>query len=967
MSSPQTEFRSERPACSGAVPASDAIPQPKVELLGSVRKDLEEKSLVLLVAPAGFGKTTFLRALQEEIGESCAAGENEEKASGGGPQDAECSDVLRLNVELTGSITDPKTFSDFLFERFVRQRSESKGEGDQNDAGPTAGLDPLTRLTRALNDYGGKIQLTLDEYHLVARPEIDACLRRILMSLNDRVHVIVAARRMPDIGARKMVMWDKASVYTARDFAFGADDIVRLFRGEITETEAETLTRLSGGWPVSLRLARDWLTREAPPGDVASYHMAALAEAFPYLEEEVYRDIPDDVRQAMEKLSILPVFDAGAVGLVLGRSNSESIILQFPEVEIFAVPVDQRKETYRFHPLMRKFLERRLFEQHGSDHVKALCRKAADYYLNRRECNRAAIFAMHTGDLAFFRKIVESAEVNLRTLAGDGDLFDELMEYLKDKEDFEIPQLLPAQALHAIRAGDFFRAEKYLKKARDSLEKLEKSLNDPKEEDAPATDFRRIIISLEMDLILVEAFNNIYADPETGDDCLKKLRSVDTHTLSVDPLYRGVLYNALSFLFTRKGLIAEAHAYLERAIQSFDKANSHFSLVLNSFHAGMLNILEGKPEAAIKRFEPAQRLLQARMPGRAQLVAITELGRATCFFEWGEPRRSFEIANRVFDSIIDSHDCWPDLLGQTCRLTARAAFAREGFEAADRIIMEGVGLAKERGYANTTRGLQGLHIHLAAIAGETDRCKELFKNYGETFDQIKFDEELGFGWREQSYLAIGLIRKLINEGEIQEALNHIRLLRPAYEQNGLKWFALKMDVLEALAEYSWKGGDEDERKRRAAELARPIINEAARDKAVCSVLLEEGDLARKLLRAAAYRYRRISQDADGIKDNIITVLEKWYQYNEHMVDGKQDLPPLRTRQTDVLLMVAENRSYKEMCEKTNAAKASIFQVIEALQSKFNVDTREELSAWVRYRGIANKLSTEQANRQNPDH
>lgn len=966
---------------------------PRSVLIQRVLSDLEHTPLILFVAPPGYGKSCVVDQYWCYHNTDDQKTDRQKKEEDG--EAARARDIL---VRLQRPVPDPADFTRLVVETIRAQAPgepvrdagagdvDTSGDRDVEGARPEAAASPdhAARIAAAVGEVGGPVVLVIDEYHLAQSPENDAVLRDVIARLRPDMRLLIAARQMPAIGVRKLELQGGAAVYSAADLAFTSEDTHRLFNPETTSDQrafanddderlsimdAETLTRLSMGWPASLSIARRWLDRDRLAGERSTYFQTALAAVFPYLEEEAYPDVPGVLKEVMEKLAILPAFDGDAIRRFVGAPNPHGLMLQLAALEPFVIEVDPRRQVYRFQPVMKAFLEDQFIRRRGIDALNALYQDAATYYKNRGETYRALNFARKLNDRAQVEEISFAAGISMLRMMKDLDEFNEAMEGVSQDFDGEILALCPAQALYAMRKGDFKGARHYLDRARDRLG-----------EEPPAK--AEHATSIEIDLMLVDAYYKIYAggSDEEMESVLQSLQRPSARAFSAEPMYLGILYNALAGLLIRKGALKYAQECLTRSSREFDKADSYFSLILNGVHKGMLNTLEGNFPLAMDRLTASKNALQSTNQGHAQLAAIVELGMASVGFETGAVEDSRRATARALDIIIDSNDYWEDLFGEAYIAAARTAFTQKGFDAADRLLLEGIGRAKDRRFEQVVTRLRGAHLHFAAIAGREDILDVLYQEYKPSFDAITFGDDLGYQWRDQSWLAIGLIRsELYYAGQkkshvekddaakdaaekaikkIDDALKRIRRLRSIYEKHRLTWFRSKMDVLEALAVYErarlYKDEGRDERgvhEKEASTLIRSVVNSAMAPDVSDAVFVEEGALARDMLRAGAYRFRRVHTDTDGFKSNVIAVFEKWFQYNEYLYSWRFDHLRLTAKQTEVLIMVEENRSYNEMCEITGAIEASIAQTIAQLRKKFGVDSREELAALVRHLGI----------------
>jgi LuxR family transcriptional regulator, maltose regulon positive regulatory protein len=105
-----------------------------------------------------------------------------------------------------------------------------------------------------------------------------------------------------------------------------------------------------------------------------------------YLVEEVYSDLPSLLKTFMLRVSILERLSPGLCDALARISDEDEEpdlpfrareILEFMDSSnLFVVPLDNRHQWYRFHPLFADFLLDRLANQHV-DQLPDLHRRAA--------------------------------------------------------------------------------------------------------------------------------------------------------------------------------------------------------------------------------------------------------------------------------------------------------------------------------------------------------------------------------------------------------------------------------------------------------------------------------------------------------------------------------------------------------------------------------------------------------------
>ena len=160
-------------------------------------------ALVLVSAPAGFGKTTFLTALLEA-----------------GP------DRRTAWLALDAGDNDPAVFWAYLLAA-VRS-TDPAGELDPGGAGEaTLGTDAVASLVNDLAARPDEVVLVLDDYHVVVAPEIHEAVAFLVEHLPPNAHLVLASRSDPPLPLARLRARGDLLEVRAADLRFTAEEAAR--------------------------------------------------------------------------------------------------------------------------------------------------------------------------------------------------------------------------------------------------------------------------------------------------------------------------------------------------------------------------------------------------------------------------------------------------------------------------------------------------------------------------------------------------------------------------------------------------------------------------------------------------------------------------------------------------------------------------------------------------------------------
>jgi LuxR family maltose regulon positive regulatory protein len=272
------------------------------------RLDWLDASLILVQAPAGYGKTTLLAQWRERL---LAAGEQVAWVSLDEEDDNPATLVSYLSCALHQAGLD---LAPALYTTLA---------GDENEA-----KHRLRRLLNAIAASGRRIVLILDEFERVP-PTVAGMVFPFLVAMAPPNLVLaIASRELPaalplaTLRARGMAVELRAD-----DLHFSDHEIGALFDGRLSRKDLCAVVEKTNGWPVALQLLRGWWQRKGQsPQEIALLDQATpdIAE---YLSEQILAALPPAQRTFLAEASVLDRLSAGALEQVVGSSDGWRDIL----------------------------------------------------------------------------------------------------------------------------------------------------------------------------------------------------------------------------------------------------------------------------------------------------------------------------------------------------------------------------------------------------------------------------------------------------------------------------------------------------------------------------------------------------------------------------------------------------------------------------------------------------------------
>ncbi len=362
------------------------MPPPTRELV-QLRPDLQAllaevrlQPVTMVVAPAGYGKTTLLSHWENELSRT------------GAPVcwltvDSAERDPAMFLAYLIGAFQ--KTFPGLGADAWRMLQSVAHVEFDWPLVAGALCSDLQRKLVTASF-------LVLDDLHTAADSAVVAqILGYILRAAPPTLHVILATRRMLAFAPIGRLRTERRIVeLTQRDLHLSVDEARQVLAGQQVNLEPDELNLLlarTDGWALSLQLAARALA-DLPAVRRGSFVRAlggGQEQIFSYLATEVLADLPPDLMSFLQMAAIPAYFDADLLTAVLDRDDVGYLLRRAQVLGLPIIALEAHSDLVRFHPLWRELLLRGLSEQIDGDQLRDLQRQFGMAFETRGELEQA--------------------------------------------------------------------------------------------------------------------------------------------------------------------------------------------------------------------------------------------------------------------------------------------------------------------------------------------------------------------------------------------------------------------------------------------------------------------------------------------------------------------------------------------------------------------------------------------------
>ena len=218
----------------------------------------------------------------------------------------------------------------------------------------------------------------LDDLHELRSPACHDVLSVVISGI-PRGSQLVAASRFEQPHLPRLRASGDALEFMAADLALdpaGAEQIFSQAHVSLTRELAVAVTERTEGWPAGLYLAAVIAAGNDGEPVTVSGDDRWVAD---YLYRESLVRLPESVQRFLRRTAVLDQLSAPLCEAVLAESGAQEQLRELEASSLFLIPLDRRREWYRYHALFREFLlgELRRIEP---DAVMKLHLRAADWY-----------------------------------------------------------------------------------------------------------------------------------------------------------------------------------------------------------------------------------------------------------------------------------------------------------------------------------------------------------------------------------------------------------------------------------------------------------------------------------------------------------------------------------------------------------------------------------------------------------
>jgi LuxR family maltose regulon positive regulatory protein len=860
--------------------------------LVAILSELPAKRLAVIKAPAGFGKTSLAAAWAEKL-----------------EQSGNCVGWLTIDSD-----DDEATRFLFYVSQALHHACPDVGAGAIGLILENNLIDPTAILSSLINDLAeieDDIYLFLEDYHWLSASRIHQTVAYFLKHAPSHCHVVLTTRTEPPLPLATLRAQNQLIEIDSVALRFDMQETQAFLDstkpGVLELPDVQLLQRKTEGWPAALRIISSMRSQSGFGLKEYVHNLSGSQRPIAAYLAEMLDGLPVELVAFMLRTAILDRLSGPLCEAVTGSSSSHTILASLAQRQMLLTPIDNDGVWFRYHMLLAEYLRQRLEADRGIE-TPELHRRASLWYASQNLWTEAVQHAIAAGDSDRAISWIKNCAM---ALIKRGDLFT-LLEWQRQFPEELMRGQCEVRLAIAWGLALALRFDEALTLATDI------------EGDIAATRLPESDLLHECQAIRSVAIA-LKDDSERAlplaQDCVNR---------SSDPWTANVASNVVRFGHMKAGNLKQFHATPWIPYSVDEDRRNVFASVYRHCLKGLAEERQIRLAAADGHYREALRIAEQNVGPNSIAAALPASLIARIRYEQGQldEAEAWVIDRASLISSATMLDCvWSAYF-----VIARVASARMNFERARTLLERAENQGAARDWGRLSAGAIAEQARLCLNDGRldeaaacVDRLERLARKYPAprpcAWSEIEWHHKLArahlLGQQARPDEAIAILQQLQREAE---AMQHRQFLI---------CIAIRLSIVQLSA------GKVTE----AASRFRRVLAACAAA-GLYQTVLDEGPVISKLLQTTR-ESRNVTTDMLPYVDRLVAGLQRAGQDRLAPTSGARILSALSPRETDILTLIAEGLSNKEIARSLDIGPETVKSHLKSIFTKLGVERRAQ--------------------------
>lgn len=884
------------------IPPSVSTLVSRSRLFQVLSKGLEHK-LLLVSAPAGFGKTTAITSWLE---------------------------TKKLPVAWLSLDDNDSDLSRFMLYLISALQTINPNIG-QDILPVLASSQPISidlMLTQLVNDLTKIVKdfvIVLDDYHIIDSSEVDETMSFLLEHCPPQMHIVIATREDPNLPLARLRGRGQLTELRAADLRFTDEESTQFLNTsmglELSPEHIVALEKRTEGWIVGLQLAALSLQPQQDTADFIESFTGSHHFVLDYLVEEVLNRQPSHIQNFLLKTSILNRLCASLCDAIIQDAQypSQTLLRDIQNANLFLVSLDNERYWFRYHHLFADLLRKRL-KQSIREEVNTLHILASQWFEQNNQRHDAIHHALLANKFDLAADLIELEWSTLHSTTFQSQEQRTWMEALPTSVYRNRPVLSAGYAWVLLNFGELDAADRRLRDAERWLDMNDQTDNASSEMIViDETEFRRLPATIAAARAYhAVSLGNVSKTIKYGQ---KALALIDQY----DHQWRGIISSLLGLAYWTQGKLSSAYEAMSAGMEHMHKlGNIHFALS-STFGLADVRLGQGRLRDAIAIYKRAIQIAEAQ-PYMVQGMADLYMGLGDLYREQNDLATAREYLLK--SETLGKQAGLPDWRIRFCKIQARMKQLSSDFDEALSLLDEAERLYYPTAVPNT-RPPAVLKAAMQIKQGDLHSASIWASKQGLSLsDEVNYLNEFELMTMARIHIAqfknTSIDRSNI---ELNQLLDHLLDTAETDQRMGSVIEILILQAQLQRLQGNYNGALD--------RLEKSLI--LAESEGYVRIFVDEGEFMRELLSELASRRVRL--------DYVRRLLSAFNSSTaSHSTQTQPLIEPLSDRELEILRLIAYGLSNREVSERLFIALNTVKGHNQNIYQKLQVKRRTEAVA-----------------------